>query len=142
MSRRVRTMASAKLSTKSVVLGQCRTGRKGCNRSRLAGAYHFHHLASDRGLRCGYTLVPDTAISAEDQYFTLAVTGSRVDLLQNELLHRFGETLVLVAVGDCARLGFHLVAGVAHGNGKAAFAEHGDVIRHVPHGGDLGGWNF
>src|SRR5450759_4080656 len=60
---------------------------------------------------------------------------------QNELPHRFGKALVLVAVGYHARLRLYLIAGVAHGNGKAALAKHEDVIRHVPHGGDLLGRN-
>src|ERR1035437_260010 len=61
---------------------------------------------------------------------TLLSRGSCAGRAQNKLLHRFGEALVLVAVGHRARLRLHLVAGVAHRDGKAALAEHKDVIRH------------
>src|ERR1700730_13742706 len=67
----------------------------------------------------------------------VTVSWSCRGLPQNELPHGFGEALVLVAVGHCARLRLHLVAGVAHGDGKAAFAEHEDVVRHVADGGNL-----
>ncbi len=51
--------------------------------------------------------------------------------------HRLGEAVVLVAVGDRARLRLHLVAGIAHGDREAALAEHQHVVRHVADGGDL-----
>ena len=54
-----------------LLLKQCWTGRKGCNRSRLASDDHFHDLArSDQGPRRRYALRPDAPISAEDHYFT------------------------------------------------------------------------
>src|SRR5580704_11044548 len=67
---------------------------------------------------------------------TLLSRGSCAGRAQNKLPHRFGEALVLVAAGLRARLRLHLVA---HRDGKAALAEHEDVIRHVPDRGDLRG---
>jgi hypothetical protein len=41
----------------------------------------------------------------------------------NELPQRFGETLVLIAVGNGACPRLYLVAGIAHGDGKAALVD-------------------
>src|SRR6185437_6101659 len=57
--------------------------------------------------------------------------------LQDELSRCLGEALVLIAVGHGGRLRFDLVAGISHGDGEAALAEHQNIVRHVADGCNL-----